>query len=301
MTVTKQTGRPFLKWAGGKSKLLPQLGAALPPILHDEQFTYVEPFVGGGAMLFHMLHHYDNITKVVINDINSKLSDAYTVIKNRPSELVAELRTIEREYKNLINGHQKEYYLSMRRSFNGDSLDIVTRVAIMLFLNRTCFNGLYRENSKGQFNVPFGRYTNPTICNEELIYADSHILNQTDVTILNGDFTLTANAIGKGLTFFYFDPPYRPLSTTSNFNSYVKEDFNDKRQGDLANFCRELANRDNVLWMLSNSDCSSVNPSDTFFETTYQDFHIRRVYATRAVNAIGSRRGRIPELLITNY
>ncbi len=137
--------------------------------------------------------------------------------------------------------------------------------AILIFLNRTCFNGLYRENAKGYFNVPFGRYANPTICNEEIIYADSELLNRYDEQILNSDFKETAKAIDKKeLNFFYFDPPYRPLSETSSFNSYVKEDFNDDSQRDLADFCRHLNILENVKWMLSNSDCSVKNPADTF-------------------------------------
>ncbi len=171
-----------------------------------------------------------------------------------------------------------------------------------MFLNRTCFNGLYRENAKGFFNVPFGRYANPTICNEEVIYADSELLNKFDVQVLNGDFKETAKHIDEfGPNFFYFDPPYRPLSSTSSFNSYVKEAFNDDSQRDLANFCRQLCRNGNTKWMLSNSDCSAKNSEDTFFEEIYGGFAIQRVYASRMVNANASKRGKLTELLICNY
>lgn len=190
----------------------------------------------------------------------------------------------------------------MRRRFNEEQLSNIDKSALLIFLNHTCFNGLYRENSKGEFNVPFGRYANPTICDENVIYADSELLNNFDVQILNGDYKATAKAIDDfGLNFFYFDPPYRPLSATSSFNTYVKEPFNDDSQRELSNFCRMISQKDNVLWMLSNSDCSAKNPKDTFFEDLYNGFNIKRVFASRMVNANGSKRGKLTELLICNY
>ena len=190
----------------------------------------------------------------------------------------------------------------MRRSFNEEPLKPIDKTAILIFLNRTCFNGLYRENAKGFFNVPFGRYANPMICNEEVIYADSELLNRYNVEILNGDFKKSVNYMDAyGLNFFYFDPPYRPLSATSSFNTYVKEEFSDNEQRDLANFCRTLNKKANVRWMLSNSDCSSKNPADTFFEDIYSGFDIQRVYASRMVNANASKRGKLTELLVRNY
>lgn len=295
--------KPFIKWVGGKSQLLQQLERQLPADLHKEEFTYIEPFVGGGAMLFYMLQNFINIKQVVINDINRNLTEAYRVIKQEPEGLVYRLKHIEQQYFNITTvDERKNFYLEMRRRFNEESLSSLDKTAILIFLNRTCFNGLYRENAKGFFNVPFGRYANPSICNEEVIYADSEMLNRYDVQILNGDFKETAKAIDKaGLTFFYFDPPYRPLSTTSSFNSYVKEDFNDDSQRDLADFCRMLDSKGNVRWMLSNSDCSAKNPADTFFEDIYEGFDILRVYASRMVNANASKRGKLTELLIRNY
>ena len=140
------------------------------------------------------------------------------------------------------------------------------------------------------------------ICNEEVIYADSELLNRYNVEILNGDFKKSVNYMDAyGLNFFYFDPPYRPLSATSSFNTYVKEEFSDNEQRDLANFCRTLNKKANVRWMLSNSDCSSKNPADTFFEDIYSGFDIQRVYASRMVNANASKRGKLTELLVRNY
>ena len=260
-------------------------------------------FVGGGAMLFFMLQKFDNIKRVVINDINRNLTEAYKNVKDNARELVGKLKQIEQEYLQIADyEEQRTYYLEKRRSFNDDVLSSLEKTALLIFLNRTCFNGLYRENSKGKFNVPFGRYTKPTICNEELILADSELLNRFDVQIMNGDFKETANAIDpKSLNFFYFDPPYRPLSTTSSFNSYVKDDFNDDSQRDLASFCQRLSQHENVCWMLSNSDCSSKNPEDRFFENIYDGFDIQRVYASRTVNSKADKRGKLTELLISNY
>ena len=301
--ITYNAAKPFIKWVGGKGQLLSQLNMNLPQEIYKEGFTYVEPFVGGGAMLFFMLQSFQNINRVVINDINSNLTEAYKNIKQEPEGLVYRLKHIEQQYLGIKNEEaRKEFYLEMRRRFNEEALKSLDKTALLIFLNRTCFNGLYRENAKGFFNVPFGRYANPTICNEEVIYADSELLNRYDVQILNGDFKETAKTIDKtGLTFFYLDPPYRPLSTTSSFNSYVKEDFNDDCQRDLADFCRMLDRKDNVRWMLSNSDCSAKNPADTFFEDIYNGFNIQRVYASRMVNANASKRGKLTELLIRNY
>ena len=300
---TKDLAKPFIKWVGGKGQLLQQLEKQLPTDLHEEEFTYIEPFVGGGAMLFYMLQNFMNIKQVVINDINRNLTEVYRVIKQEPEGLVHRLKHIEQQYLNITTEDgRKNFYLEMRHRFNEEVLSSLDKSAIFIFLNRTCFNGLYRENAKGKFNVPFGRYANPTICNEEIIYADSELLNRFDVQILNGDFKDTAKAIDKtGLTFFYFDPPYRPLSATSSFNSYVKEDFNDDSQRELADFCRMLDCKENVRWMLSNSDCSAKNPDDTFFEDIYEGFDIQRVFASRMVNANASKRGKLTELLIRNY
>ena len=292
-----------MKWAGGKGQLLPQLKAALPQDLYDEEFTYIEPFVGGGAMLFFMLQNFPNIKRVVINDINGNLTEAYKTIKFAPEELIRCLRHIEQQYVSIMD-HEKQrtFYLEMRRRFNEEELTSIYKTSLFIFLNRTCFNGLYRENAKGYFNVPFGRYVNPTICNEGLIYVDSELLNRFDVQILTGDFKQTSESVKSNeRTFFYLDPPYRPLSTTSCFNTYVKEEFGDNEQRSLAAFCRILNNKVNVRWMLSNSDCSAKNPEDTFFEDIYDGFYFNRVFASRSINANPSKRGILTELLISNF
>lgn len=294
--------KPFLKWAGGKGQLLSQLDEHLPGELKGQEFTYIEPFVGGGAMLFYMLHKYPNITHAVINDINPHLVTAYRVIKQQPDELINRLSALEQDYFSQPDEEtKKEYFLNVRNIFNENELDDVDRTKYLMFLNRTCFNGLYRVNGKGKFNVPFGRNLHPTICNAETIIADSEMLNRANVTILNGDFERTAAEMSEGLNFFYFDPPYRPLNTTSSFNSYAKEEFNDIEQTRLRDFCARLDEQPNAMWMLSNSDCSAKNPEDTFFEDIYANFKIHRVYASRAINANPSKRGKLTELLIKNY
>ena len=297
--MLNMNAKPFLKWVGGKGQLLTQLEAALPISLYNNEFTYVEPFVGGGAMLFFMLQKFPNIKRVIINDININLTEAYKNIKYYPDELVLKLKDIEKEYLNITNeDSRKDFYLRMRTLFNNKDITSIEKTMLLIFLNRTCFNGLYRENSKGEFNVPFGKYSNPTICNEDVIYADSELLNKFDVEINNGDFEIMTD--DNNLTFYYFDPPYRPISETSSFNSYVKGSFDDNEQERLANFCKKLSKKSNYLWMLSNSDCSAKNPNDLFFENLYYNFNIMRVYAARSVNAVASKRGKLSELLITN-
>ena len=295
--------KPFVKWAGGKGQLLSQLDKYLPIQLDGRSFTYIEPFVGGGAMLFHMLKKHPEIKRAIVNDINPHLITTYRVIKERPQELIVRLSAIERQYYALDNEEAKKFfYLDARNIFNEETLDDIDRAKYLIFLNRTCFNGLYRENAKGKFNVPFGRNLHPTICNADTILADSQALNLANVTILNSDYTEIMNFIEEdSINFIYFDPPYRPLNSTSSFNSYVKEVFNDNEQIRLRDFTCKLNSRLGVYWMLSNADCSAKNPLDTFFETIYDGFYIHRVYATRAINANPTKRGKLTELLICNY
>ena len=291
--------KPFIKWAGGKTQLLTQFENILPHNLEEaEHFTYIEPFVGGGAMLFHMLQKYTNIGRVIINDINPNLITAYRVIRDTPERLITDLKMLQREFRQNSNEEaRKEYFLRIRKSYNEDTHNDVTNTAMFIFLNRTCFNGLYRVNSKGYFNVPFGKYTNPTICDEELLLEDSKILQ--NVEILCGDYTLIERYVDNN-TFIYFDPPYRPLSTTSSFTSYSKENFDDTEQTRLAHFFARLS-RYGCKMMLSNSDCCAQNPHDTFFENLYGNFIIDKVHASRFVNAIPSKRGKLTEILVRNY
>lgn len=294
--------KPFLKWAGGKGQLISQLEHHLPLDLKEQEFTYIEPFVGGGALLFYMLQHFPNIKRAVINDVNTYLITAYQVIKSTPDDLIERLADLEEQYFSLVEEvEKKKFYLQVRDIFNNDKLDDIDRSKYLIFLNRTCFNGLYRVNAKGQFNVPFGRHLHPTICNAEVIKADSQVLNRVEMVILNDDFGMTQNYMGNGYNFFYFDPPYRPLNATSSFNSYSKENFNDDEQIRLRDYCAFLNENPNVKWMLSNADCSAKNPDDTFFEKIYADFSINRVYASRAINANPNKRGKLTELLIKNY
>ena len=293
--------KPFLKWAGGKGQLIEQLSAYLPKRIYEEPFTYIEPFVGGGAMLFYMLRTFPNMKKVVINDINEQLIATYRIIKDDVEALIARLAEIEQQYQSLPNEEErKRMFLNVRERYNEQACMSVEKSTCLLFLNRTCFNGLYRVNGKGYFNVPFGRYSNPTICNAELLRADSRMLNSKNIVICCGSYADTVGAIdGNGLTFFYLDPPYRPLSETSSFTAYAKGDFDDDDQRALGDFCRKISQR-GCLWMQSNADCSAKNPNDTFFEELYQDYCIDRVFASRNINANAAKRGRLTELLIHN-
>ena len=298
-TTSRTKAKPFLKWAGGKTQLLPTINSFLPESFgREKDITYIEPFVGGGAMLFFMLQKYPNIKKAIINDINPHLVKTYITIRDNPYSLIDTLTELQEKFRAAGDFEaQKELYLNIRSRFNQETLIDVEEAAYMIFLNRTCFNGLYRENSKGDFNVPFGRYSNPTICDESLLIADSELLQK--VEILNGDFARTGEYV-DGYTFFYFDPPYRPLDATSSFNSYVKETFDDKEQIRLKEFYSFLS-AEGCKEMLSNSDCKGRNSEDVFFDELYQDFFIERVYAKRNINANASKRGTLTELLIRNY
>ena len=291
--------KPFLKWAGGKGKLLSQLSEHLPKRISEEPFTYIEPFVGGGAMLFYMLQHFSNIKKVVINDVNGDLILAYKTIKDDVESLIESLNNLEKKYYSIDAEKRSDMYYDIREQYNQHQGESVARVSQLIFLNKTCFNGLYRVNSKGFFNVPFGRYVNPTICNADVLRADSMVLKSANIEICQGDFCEVIKQI-DGLTFVYMDPPYRPLDATSSFTAYAKGDFNDDDQRKLASFCNMLSEKE-CLWMQSNSDCSAKNPEDTFFEDLYNQYIINRVYASRSINANASKRGRLTELLIKNY
>ncbi len=291
--------RPFVKWAGGKSQLLTEIEKVIPGRFKFDEFIYIEPFVGGGAVLFWLLQNYPNVKKAVINDINEDLINAYIVIRDNVDELIDILSKWEREYYLVSEkeASKKQYYYSKRELFNSRSSDNVTQVALFIFLNKTCYNGLYRVNRKNEFNVPIGSYKKPVICDRENLLAVSKLLQK--VVILNGDFEQTLN-YAEEKTLFYCDPPYRPLSKTSSFNSYVREVFDDKEQQRLARFCKKV-NESGYYWILSNSDPKNVDIDDNFFEQLYEGFNIRRVPAKRFINSKANRRGAINELLITNY
>ncbi len=258
--------------------------------------TYIEPFVGGGAVLFWILQEFPNITGAVINDINPALICTYRVIKNNVESLIAELSRLQAAYLPLNEAERKDYFLSQRERFNeGDNSDVET-AALFIFLNRTCFNGLYRVNSKGKFNVPHGRYVNPKICDEATLRADSAVLQR--VEILCGDFAQTGVYAGDN-ALYYFDPPYRPLTETAAFTSYAKDGFDDAEQTRLRDFCNQIVQK-GALFVASNSDPLNVDKDDDFFDHLYRQFSIKRVSAARMINSKGDRRGAISEIMISN-
>lgn len=296
--MTNKIAKPFLKWAGGKTQLIEQIKEQLPDTIKTDAFTYIEPFVGSGAVLFWMLEEYPNLEKAIINDVNEDLTGAYLTIKHNVHNLIDILKKCEIEYHNLAEDEEakKEYYYEKRSLFNSRTSDRTTQSAVFIFLNRTCFNGLYRVNSKNEFNVPIGSYKKPQICNEENLLAVADVLQ--NVEILNGDYSKTLN-YANGNTFFYFDPPYKPLSETSSFNSYAKDEFDDAEQIRLKEFCDFLDNQ-NHKWILSNSDVKGKDINNNFFDDLYAAFNIYRVNARRSINANASKRGQLTELLITN-
>lgn len=295
--VDKYPAKPFVKWVGGKTQLLDDIEKALPRNLSQRKsLTYVEPFVGGGAVLFWILQAYSNITRAVINDINAELICTYRVIKNRVEEVIDVLARLQKEYLPLDGNARKSYFLAQRARFNEGNHSEVDTAALFIFLNRTCFNGLYRVNSKGKFNVPHGRYAAPRICDEETLRADSALLQRVD--ILCGDFSLTGCYAGKDV-LYYFDPPYRPLTETSAFTSYSKEGFNDAEQTRLRDFCDHVASK-HSLFVASNSDPLNVDDSDRFFDNLYGKFSISRVSATRMINSKADGRGPVSEIMISN-
>jgi DNA adenine methylase len=296
-----QDAKPFLKWAGGKGQLIAAIEAALPrELFARKDITYIEPFIGSGAILFWILRRYPAIKNAVINDINEDLVKAYTTIKYEPENLIKALQEIQNEYYQLANEEdRKSFFLEKRSLFNARHLNELDNTALLIFLNRTCFNGLYRVNSSNGFNVPFGKYTNPKICDEKTIMADSNLLQR--VTILHGDYQETLKYSTKN-TFFYFDPPYKPISKTASFNSYAKDSFNDAEQIRLKEFCDVLSSK-NYNWLLSNSDPKNIDPEDHFFDELYASptNYIDRVKARRAINSNAAKRGEIFEILISNY
>ena len=290
--------KPFLKWAGGKTQLINDIKKVLPKEFTKYKFNYIEPFVGSGAVLFWMLNNFPKIEKAIINDINADLTNTYKVISHSPFELISILNQFQNEYHSLEDNSEikKEYYLEKRENFNSRKFSNTEQAAFFIFLNRTCFNGLYRVNKNNFFNVPIGSYKKPTICDAENILAVSESLKK--VEILTGDYQQTLD-FAERPALFYFDPPYKPLSKTSSFNSYSKDDFNDDEQIRLRDFCKKLDSL-NHYWILSNSDLKGKDINDNFFDDLYSDFNIQRIEAKRSINANPEKRGKLTELLITN-
>lgn len=264
--------RPFLKWAGGKGKLITQYNHYLP----NGFDTYYEPFLGGGAIFFYL-----QPPSSILMDINPELVNVYCCIRDRVDHVIELLEIHQRQ-------HSHDYYYQMRASAGATDLEKAARI---IYLNRTCFNGLYRENSKGQFNVPMGRYKNPTICDVELLRATSAALRSTRIEL--SSFEAVLQDANSSQDFVYLDPPYHPISATSKFTSYNRYAFTESDQIQLRDTFVTLVER-GVNVMLSNSDCP-------FVRDLYQDFTIYTIVASRAINSNAEKRGKITEVLVTSY
>lgn len=295
--MLEKIAKPFVKWVGGKSQLLEEVRKSLPKDLKERTgVTYVEPFIGGGAVMFWILQEYPNIERAIINDINAELICTYRIVKRDVLTLIRELEIIQSEYLSLSAEARKLYYNNKRIRFNCKEISDLETAVLFIFLNRTCFNGLYRVNSKGIFNVPHGKYVNPRICDRENLLAASKILQK--VEILCGDFAQTEQYAGPN-TIFYFDPPYKPITETSSFTSYAKDGFNDEEQIRLRDLCTRIAKR-KALFIASNSDPKEENKKEPFFDLLYQQFTIKRVSAARMINSNPNGRGEISEIMISN-
>ena len=295
--------KPFLKWAGGKTQLLKQMTDYFSAELKSGAIqTYIEPFVGGGAVFFHIASTYP-VEKFVIGDTNQELILAYRTIQQEVEPLITALTELQQNYHQLDREEQQKFFYEVRTEFNQYRRQTafiepnVARAAQLIFLNRSCYNGLFRVNRQGEFNVPFGRYKNPQICFPQTLRECATVLQKAE--IYHGDFTLCRQWIDQN-SFVYFDPPYKPISQTSHFNAYQQGNFDDARQEQLANFFREI-DRTGAKLMLSNSDPQNHDPEDTFFQTVFDGFEINKLLATRMINSKSHKRGKITELLITNY
>lgn len=294
------TVKPFVKWAGGKNSLIPQLTKYYPLELKDGTIErYIEPFVGGGAVLIDILQRY-KVKEAYAFDINIDLINCYNVIKNNVEELIKQLEKKEKNFISLDNEERQKYFYDIREEYNSYKLKNelnIKRASEFIFLNKTCFNGLYRVNKDGKFNVPCGKHKNPTICDSNNLRNLSGLI--ANVVFEYGDYRQSEQYVNNN-TFVYFDPPYRPISTTSGFTSYTKENFNDADQIELAKYYDKLSLK-NAKLMLSNSNPKNINENDTFFEKIYKGFYINEVFAKRMINSNAKERGQISELLITNY
>jgi len=296
----KHIAKPFLKWAGGKGQLLDRFKSLYPKeLINGKIKTYIEPFVGGGAVLFDILQKYD-IESAVIIDLNKELINCYRCIKEGAETLIERLSVLQQKYIESTLEGQTKIFASIRRRYNRMKLNEMIdfeKAADFIFLNKTCFNGLYRVNSKGEFNVPFGKYKSPKICDVENLTATHHLLQR--VTILHGEYTQCKEYIDSQ-TFAYFDPPYRPITETQSFVGYSQNGFNDVNQVELASFTRELSIKGAKI-LLSNSDPKNINPNDNFFDDLYKDFFIQRIMARRVINCQADKRGNITEIIVANY
>lgn len=290
--------KPFLKWAGGKGQLLPEIQKFYP--FDNKVNKYAEPFVGGGAVLFDVLEKFD-LEEVYISDINEDLINTYRCVRDYPCELIELLMKMQNDFLSGDMECRKKFYITQRELFNSikvsyNTKDNINKAALMIFLNKTCFNGLYRVNKKGKFNVPIGSYKNPLICDDKNIVNASKKLQ--NIRISCGDYRESQNFIDEN-TFVYFDPPYRPLTGTAAFTAYTENGFGDGEQRKLAEYVKLLDEKGAKI-VVSNSDPKNVNEEDDFFDNIYSSLKIIRVYANRMINSKAKSRGKISELLITN-
>lgn len=284
--------KPFIKWAGGKTQLLDELISRIP----TDKKEYVEIFVGGGALFLSQLTN-DQFIKYTINDFNKHLYELYNILggtKEYFDRFVTILALLDGDYTSTTGEEQKKLYQQIRDEFNNLDLIDRARAAEFVLLNKTCFNGLYRENKKGQFNTPYGGEKKTLGINYEGMKEFNHLCNTKNVVIKNLDYKECLMYITED-SFVYLDPPYRPLDATSSFTNYNAGGFGDKEQIELKEFCDEI-NKIGAKFLLSNSDCP-----DGFFDNLYKDYTIERVYARRSINSNGNKRGKISELLIRNY
>ena len=292
--------KPFIKWVGGKGQLLSEINKLYPVELGKNINKYAEIFVGGGAVLFDILSKY-KLDEVYISDKNLELINTYKSIRDNVDILIKSLKEMEEQYIPLDNENRKDYYYKKREEYNSlkinSEVNNIEKAVLFIFLNKTCFNGLYRVNKKGKFNVPMGAYKKPKICDEENLKNVS--LTLRNVKIVYADYRESEKFIDDK-TFVYIDPPYRPLNITSSFTSYTENDFNDKEQIELAEYINVL-NKKGAKIVISNSDPKNNDIDDNFFDKLYKNYNINRVKATRMLNSNASLRGAINELLITNY
>lgn len=295
----KTPAKPFIKWAGGKGQLLPTIREFYPQGLGVSINKYCEPMIGAGAVLFDILNNYE-MKEIYICDTNVQLINLYRVVKNKVEELIYLLSQYETTHLNKNDVERKKYYYQQREKYNAEiqkssDNNSVIRAGLFIYLNKTCFNGLYRVNKKGLYNVPMGSYKNPKICDEENLRIVSGLLQK--VTIFEGDYSTVKDMLDEN-TFVYFDPPYRPLTSTADFTSYNADEFNDAEQVRLREFVKSI---NFAKVMVSNSDPKNTNENDNFFDDLYLGLDINRVFANRAINSKGDGRGKISELLICNY
>ncbi|TAD96210.1 MAG: Dam family site-specific DNA-(adenine-N6)-methyltransferase [Bacteroidetes bacterium] len=293
--------KPFLKWAGGKTKLIPQMSQFFPKELFEGKIeTYIEPFVGGGSLLFYVLQHF-NIQKAYIFDLNADLILTYQTIKFQTKALILQLDFYKKDYLLANIEEKKAIFEQIKKNFNQNRINFdyqqnsdlgIERAAQFIFLNKTCFNGLFRLNSKGEFNVPHGRYENPKLFDEQNLYLLANLLQK--VEIRQGSYE-NCETFVNSKTFVYFDPPYKPISKSSSFTTYAGFEFKDEAQIKLADFVRKISQK-NCKIMLSNSDTN-----DDFFGKLYENFDIQRIQAHRMINSNAEKRGKISELLIRNF